>query len=248
MDLELITVPTLLVDKGKCLSNIQRMANKASRSNIKLAPHFKSHHSRDIAKWFRDFGVEEITVSSVSMANYFAHDGWRRIFIAFPINRREIKLINELAGKYNITMLINDIDTLNFLNLQLSAPAAAYIEIETSYERTGIPFNESDKIRELVSQINESGKISLRGLYSHAGHSYNARSKDEILKIHSHHLKTLINLKSELKEDIEISLGDTPSCSVAESFEGISNIRPGNFIFMIFSRFRSDRVMNLIFQ
>ena len=99
-----ITEPTLILDKKRCLANIEKMANKAKRNNINFRPHFKTHQSAEIGSWFRNFDVTSITVSSVRMAKYFAANGWNDITIAFPVNILEIGQINELALKISLNI------------------------------------------------------------------------------------------------------------------------------------------------
>src|SRR5664279_4243936 len=85
-----ITVPTLLVDKQKCLANIKFMSDKAKKNNSTFRPHFKTHQSIEIGNWYKEFGVEKITVSSLRMAEYFTNTGWSDITVAFPVNILEI--------------------------------------------------------------------------------------------------------------------------------------------------------------
>ena len=67
-----VTKPTFVVDPVICRRNIARMADKARGAGLKFRPHFKTHQSAAIGAWFREEGVTAITVSSVSMARYFA--------------------------------------------------------------------------------------------------------------------------------------------------------------------------------
>ena len=76
-----VSQPTLFVDKEKVLKNIEKMTEKAKESKVLFRPHFKTHHSADIGEWFKQFGVEAISVSSVDMAEYFAESGWKDISI-----------------------------------------------------------------------------------------------------------------------------------------------------------------------
>ncbi|HET6557345.1 MAG TPA: amidophosphoribosyltransferase, partial [Prolixibacteraceae bacterium] len=71
-----ITKPTLLLSKDIALQNIEAMASKAAKLHMNFRPHFKTHQSAEIGKWFRDAGVKGIAVSSLTMANYFADAGW----------------------------------------------------------------------------------------------------------------------------------------------------------------------------
>jgi D-serine deaminase-like pyridoxal phosphate-dependent protein len=72
------------------------------------------------------------------------------------------------------------------------------------------------------------------GFLSHAGHTYNCRTEADIIHISETSLKILKDLKKRFIKDYPnciISLGDTPGCSVAENFEGVDEVRPGNFVF-----------------
>jgi D-serine deaminase-like pyridoxal phosphate-dependent protein len=72
-----IKKPTLLLDSDICKRNISGMSAKALEQNVFFRPHFKTHQSAAIGEWFMDAGVTAITVSSVSMARYFAEHGWK---------------------------------------------------------------------------------------------------------------------------------------------------------------------------
>ena len=61
----MITTPTLILDEEKCKANIKRMVDKANQNNIVLRPHFKTHQSLEIGRWFKDIGINKITASSI---------------------------------------------------------------------------------------------------------------------------------------------------------------------------------------
>ena len=65
----MITKPTLLIDKKRVLKNIEMMSRKAKDHNLIFRPHFKTHQSLEVGRWFKESGVESITVSSFEMAN-----------------------------------------------------------------------------------------------------------------------------------------------------------------------------------
>jgi hypothetical protein len=39
-----------------------------------------------VGEWAKEYGITEITVSSIKMAEYFCGHGWENIHIAFPFN------------------------------------------------------------------------------------------------------------------------------------------------------------------
>ncbi|MBL6445196.1 alanine racemase [Fulvivirga sp. 29W222] len=229
-----ISKPTLLIDEQKCKANIERMLQKVESNGLKFRPHFKTHQSKLIGEWFKERGVEAITVSSLGMAKYFEEAGWSEITVAFPLNVLQFDEINELAAKVKLNLLVDNIEAINALEKQLAHHVFVYIEIDTGAGRTGVRFDDTDVVKEIAKAINKSGKLSLKGVYSHAGHSYNAQSKEDIHTIFSLTKKRIIEVKeriNDLSPDLEICIGDTPTCSVGEDFTGINAISPGNFVF-----------------
>lgn len=229
-----ITEPTLLLDKQTCKTNIKQMAQKAKKHEIELRPHMKTHQSAEIGGWFKDVGVKEITVSSVKMAEYFFKHGWDTITIAFPCNTREIDRIKQLAAKAKLTLLVNNKSTLTILNDYLRNDVKVYIELDTGSNRTGLKVNQQDQIKSLIENINHSQYLEWKGFYSHPGHSYNAKSANEIRQVHQSVLSQIQKLRDQLTSvfgTFDVCIGDTPCCSKANNFNGIDAISPGNFVF-----------------
>ncbi|MCT4588948.1 MAG: alanine racemase [Carboxylicivirga sp.] len=230
----MLTQPTLLLNKAKCLANIERMANKARNANVVLRPHFKTHQSAEIGNWFKAHEVECITVSSIKMAVYFAQNGWTDITIAFPANIREWSTINELAAKINLNIVVESVETIKFLERHLTAPVGTYIKTDTGYGRTGIDAENYDGIQALLKELKTCKNLIFIGFLCHAGHTYNAGSKEDILQIMETSRQQLLALKTFMANDfplIQISYGDTPSCSLSANYDGFDEIRPGNFVF-----------------
>jgi D-serine deaminase-like pyridoxal phosphate-dependent protein len=230
-----IVKPTLLLDKKRVLNNIEKMTSKAKAAGVRFRPHFKTHQSAEIGNWFRDFGVTSITVSSLDMALYFAEHGWSDITVAFIVNLLEIDKINELANKIKLNLLVDSEQVLSALNQSLKHKAGMWIKVDTDLHRTGLPWDNFEGIRSLAQKIKESPKLDFRGLLTHAGHSYKAKSVKEVQKIHTDSVARLLAIKEYLEDaniqPCQISIGDTPTCSIASDFEGVDEIRPGNFVF-----------------
>ena len=221
-----IAKPTLLVDQKKCLQNIQRMAEKANQSEAELRPHFKTHHSAEIGNWFREFGVNKCTVSSVEMASYFAEHGWDDITIAFPFNPLESDQISEIAKKCQLNILIESIESQQLANERITGKVHFFIKVDVGYHRTGIDPTNDLLIQQLISASTD--KVSFEGFIAHAGHTYGS-NKTEIENIFHHSEKVLRDLKK--KYGGVISYGDTPSCSIMNDFSSFDEIRAGNYAF-----------------
>jgi len=227
-----ITKPTLLLDEVKCRNNLNRMKVKAV--NTIFRPHFKTHQSAQIGEWFKEAGVTRITVSSVTMAFYFANYGWKNILIAFPFNILETEGINELPIMTEVFLTVESVETVKHLGENIERNVNIYIKIDTGYHRTGLAADQKNTIEKILGEIENYDNLKFTGFLAHFGNTYNARNTLEIKHIYQDSVKTMQTLKERYFEkypQLIISIGDTPSCNIIENFAGVDEIRPGNFIF-----------------
>ena len=230
----MITTPTLLLDVNKCKANIKKMAEKAGKNSIEFRPHFKTHQSHKIGEWFREEGVNKITVSSVEMADYFAIKGWEDITIAFPINILEIEKINKLAASIRLNILVESVEIIELLAKKLLSEVNVFIKINIGNNRAGIEPQNTDLIFQVAAKIDESKNLNFKGFLGHAGNSYACRSKQEIANVHHESIKKMVLLKNlfiEQYPNLMLSIGDTPTCTTMNDFTMVDEFRPGVFVF-----------------
>lgn len=229
-----IVSPVAVVDEDKCRRNIRHMAAKAKEAGVSFRPHFKTHQSHTIGRWFRDVGIEKIAVSSVSMAEYFAADKWYDIMVAFPLNIREIQKINKLASSLKIGILIADADVLDALNTRILHKVDFYLKIDVGSHRTGFDPDDMDQLKQILKKTDGNHLLNFQGFVAHAGHTYQINSLNDVQKIFKEGAGALSRVTEYFRRDypgIIASWGDTPSCSLMNDFLGIDEIRPGNFVF-----------------
>lgn len=230
-----LTEPTLLIDKQKCIRNIQTIVEKAKRNNLILRPHFKTHQAHEVGRWFRKEGVTKITASSLEMAEYFSKDGWNDITVAFPVNVHEKERINRLAEKIKLNLLVVSPETVAWLAKEVKHPLNLFIEVDNGYHRTGVSPSDFNSIESILNEIKKHSNFRFAGFLGHAGHSYKAvGDKNKIMAIHNESIGLMTPLKEKYKSaypDLILSTGDTPTCSLADSFPGMDEIRPGNLVF-----------------
>lgn len=237
MDLCKISQPLFIVDKARAIRNIQLMADKAARSGVILRPHVKTHQSANIASWMNQGDASKITVSSVAMAEYFISHGFKNITIAVPINIHQLSTVNILAQKAKLGVLVDSHESGMVLCEKIEYPVDIWIEIDIGYHRSGIPFDSREELVKLASIISKSPMLNLIGLLTHAGQSYHAKTPQEIINIYYLSRDNIIKAKTLLSSagfstDLQVSIGDTPSCSIMEQFDNtIDEIRPGNYVF-----------------
>lgn len=227
-----ITRPALILDENICRRNIRIMADKARRAGVQFRPHFKTHQSPTIGKWFTEEGVNSITVSSAIMARHFAITGnWESITIAFPCNLRELDLMADISRFANLNLMVSGDDHTDALINHCRFGAGCFIKVNTGLNRSGAEWNDYSGLARIADRISHSEFLKLKGFLTHAGHTYKAGSADEIISISRDSIKKMVTLRNLVKEPVTISIGDTPGCSLLDEFNGTDEIRPGNFVF-----------------
>ncbi|GAB2485277.1 alanine racemase [Algoriphagus taiwanensis] len=229
--LDQISSPTLLIDEKITRANIKRMADKAASQGKKLVPHWKTAQSHEIGNWAKEYGIKEVTASSIKLAEYLCGQGWDTIHIAFPFNIRETKKLNELAANQSLSVQIVNPITAQKLSDQLTNPVGFFIEIDAGYGRTGVHVSDFGTIKEILRIAKSSNKLKFRGFYLHPGHTYYTPDKQ---KIYKQSIDALIMLKTKYSSefpDLVTRLGDTPGCAVMEDFGDVDELGPGNFVF-----------------
>jgi len=230
----MIVEPTLILNTAICKNNIRKLKAKADASGVVLRPHFKTHQSADIGSFYREVGVDVATVSSFKMASYFAQHGWKDITVALTATAIHANEINTLASDINLNILLEDVDSIIKLEELLHHPVGVYLKIDVGYHRTGVNAEDLSFVKRILSHLKECKNLIFIGFLTHAGQTYNARTKEEIVSVSKNAMELFLALKVFLKDEfplMQLSWGDTPSCSVLNDFYGIDELRPGNFVF-----------------
>jgi len=169
------------------------------------------------------------------MAAYFARSGWSDITIAFSANLRQAPAMRDLAAQIHLELLVESAESAGYLQENLAAPVDVWIKVDSGAGRTGLAWDKFEAISDLARQIHRSSKLHLRGILTHAGHTYFAKTPDEVRRLFAESVARMLRVREELQAAglgaLEVSVGDTPGCSLSASFEGVAEIRPGNFVF-----------------
>jgi D-serine deaminase-like pyridoxal phosphate-dependent protein len=235
MNLTRIVAPTLLVDRDRASANIARMAEKARSQRIRFRPHFKTHQSAAVGEWFRPYGVSAITVSSLEMAAYFARNGWDDILVAFPLNLRQLDLVDDLSSRIRLGVLVESVQAVETLGRRVGKRLNVWLKVDSGSGRTGIDWRDGALTLEIWRTISSFSQFTPRGLLTHAGYTYSACSVEEVRRRYQESGRRMTELKRYLNVaqslPVEISVGDTPGCSLCENLGPVDEIRPGNFVF-----------------
>ncbi|MBX6394776.1 MAG: alanine racemase, partial [Alicyclobacillaceae bacterium] len=245
---EWLDTPVVVVHRPTLDNNIHMMANYAKEKGVALRPHIKSHKTVEIARKQRMAGMQGLTVAKLGEAEVFVDAGFRDITVAYPIVS-EVKRnrLMSLAARARVTTLVDEIEQVDYLAKSAQDRGVSlglWIKIDTGLHRCGVPAEEIDRAAAVAYRITRweqqwrqhpGGGVYFAGLLTHAGHVYAATSRQEVETIAVAEGEQLVRLQRALQmRGIPcpgLSAGSTPTAKHVAAVRGITEIRPGNYVF-----------------
>jgi D-serine deaminase-like pyridoxal phosphate-dependent protein len=238
MNLFDLPTPSLVVDLTRIKENAGRIASLARRFRVGVRPHVKTHKCAEIARLQSESFSGALTVSTLAEARWFADRGFRDITYAVPIEPGKFGQAVELSQNCERLALITD-DPEIPAQLDEAARRAGitlplFLKVDCGYHRCGVEPHAPEAL-EIPRRISDAQNLSFAGILTHAGHSYHCASQEEVLALARHERDLMVNFARTLEgEGIEVpvvSVGSTPTVCAVDHLEGVTEIRPGNYIF-----------------
>ncbi len=238
MEISDLETPALLIEKSKLERNIKNMQALADRRGVKLRPHTKTHKTPEIAKIQIEHGANGIAVAKIAEAEVMADAGIKDIQIAnIVVGNSKVERLFALHERLDsLSCNVDSNDAVNAIAKKFDENDKwldVYIEINSGHNRSGL--NSYKDIYQLASFIQNSSGVNLIGLFTHAGQAYAADSREQIEEIGKHEGEFLREIAEQLLNDriyiANISVGSTPTAPYCSKVEGVTEIRPGNYVF-----------------
>jgi D-serine deaminase-like pyridoxal phosphate-dependent protein len=229
--------PFVLIDVPGMDRNILEMAEIAEKNGVSLRPHVKTHKIPAIARKQVGAGAGGITVAKVSEAEIMADGGLDDIFIAYPVvteaKIRRAMLLNE---RVRLILGVDSLEGARTLSSVAEGEGAAVevrLEVDTGLKRTGVRLREAV---ELAGGISKLGNLDLTGIYTYRGAVLeNGAPTLDLEKAGYQEGALMVSLANQMRERgiklEDVSLGSTPTAKYAAEVEGVTEIRPGTYVF-----------------
>ncbi|MFL6230943.1 MAG: alanine racemase [Pyrinomonadaceae bacterium] len=238
MNLHELPTPSLLLDAARVRRNAARASSLAKRWGVRLRPHVKTHKCAEVARLQTEGHEDAITVSTLGEARWFAERGFTDITYAVPIEPGKFDAAIELAARCERLALITD-DAEIPPRLDEAARRAGlsldlFLKVDCGYHRCGVEPH-TPEAREIPRRISDAKNLRFAGILTHAGHSYHCTNHEELLELARHERDLMVGFAGTLCgegiEVPEVSIGSTPTVMTVDHLEGVTEIRPGNYIF-----------------
>jgi D-serine deaminase-like pyridoxal phosphate-dependent protein len=231
-----IQTPAVLVDMDVLESNVRRMAETARRHAVRLRPHAKTHKTAEIARLQVAAGAAGLCLAKTSEAEAFARNGFDDIFLAYPVlGLGKAHRLMALADRARLSVGVDSLEGARSLAAPFHAARRSLdvlLEIDVGFARTGVT---PAQALELAERVAELPGLRLRGIFGFAGHAYASTAADALAEAGRAEGACLAEVAASLREAglpiEEVSVGSTPTAPHAMAVSGVTECRPGVYVF-----------------
>ena len=233
-----LPTPVVAIDHARLRDNIQTMQALAQSASVGLRPHTKTHKSTHIAKWQLEAGATGVCCAKLGEAEVLADAGITDIRLPYPVNpANQSRVLALLARGVTLSIIVDDLDVAREWSSRMVAAGQklnVLVKVDVGTHRVGIDPDAPNAVSVLTGVAGLPG-LNFRGVLSHAGHAYNVGSSEEIRQVALKEIEIHTTLVAAVRkagvEVAEVSVGSTPSSRFIKEQPGVTEMRPGNYVF-----------------
>jgi D-serine deaminase-like pyridoxal phosphate-dependent protein len=222
--------PALLLDRAKVERNCRRMRERLESEGVRLRPHVKTAKNVEVARLAVGAETGPITVSTLREAEYFLGHGFTDILYAVGIVPAKLDRVVELAkAGARVAVIVDSVEAAEAVALH-GGRVRALIEVDSDGHRAGIRPDDARLI-----EVGRALDRAMQGVMTHAGGSYNCDTVDGIRALATRERDAVVACAAALQGAgiacPVVSVGSTPTATFADSFEGVTEVRVGVYVF-----------------
>lgn len=232
-----LPTPCLLLDVSAMHRNVGAMMRALRPHRVSLRQHVKTAKSVEVAGQIAEiFDTRAITVSTLAEAEAFVEAGFDDVLYAVGLVPQKVARLCALAETADVAGIVDSIEVVAAIAAQVTCerPLPLGIEIDVGQHRGGIE-PESDALLAIATAIASQPRLQLWGVVAHAGHAYDAADREAIVAVAEAERKGAVRAAERLRAAghvvNHVSVGSTPTALFGASFEGITEVRAGVFVF-----------------
>ena len=238
MGLKNLNTPSLVLDRCVLEANTQRMTKRLEGRGVRFRPHLKSAKSVDVARLAIAGNFGGVMVSTLREAEYLADNGISNITYGVTVLPDKLSRIAALVRRgIKISVILDQVSFAREVSRQAAELGIALdvlIELDSGERRAGV-FAESPELLEIGRSLAELPGTRLEGVITHAGHSYQCRSIEDVRRVAEEERVIAVTAAERLRAIglavPVVSVGSTPTATHGVNFEGLTEVRCGVYMF-----------------
>lgn len=245
---EPLDTPVMVVDRALLQRNIAEMQALANSHGVSLRPHAKTHKSPRIGQMQVAAGAAGLSCAKLGEAEVFAREGGiDDILIAYPIvGEEKIERLLTLMEQTHLTVAIDTLAAAQALSRALSAHGKTldlYLEVNTGMNRAGV--EPGAEAVALAIAINRLPGLRLTGVMTFEGHA-GTSPPETIAQVSQAAGETIVATAEQIRAAgipiQHVSVGSTPAAWFTPAVPGVTEMRPGTYVFQDNNAFRHSRI------
>ena len=235
MNISELETPAVIVDVDIMQRNLERAAQYANQHGLRLRPHTKTHKSPAIARMQLQLGAAGLTVAKVGEAEVMIKAEPKDLLVAYPvIGRSKLARLMEVARSTRVSVALDSV----FAARQLSDAAreaqvvvGVLVEFDAGLHRVGVTTNE--ELLQLARSVEKLPRLTLDGIAFYPGHikSLDDGGQEAFDEVSAMLQSVLDDFKRAGIEVQVVSGGSTPLLFHSHKMEGLTEIRPGTYVY-----------------
>lgn len=240
--LSTLITPAVILDRQRLQANCDRMAQRAARAGVQLRPHLKTAKSAEVARIATAGQFGGITVSTMAELAYFFDAGFRDMTYAVGIVPSKLPAIERfIAQGARVSVVLDSLRAAENIAGHAVVSIPVLIEIDCGGHRAGVNA-ESDELIAIAKRIAEAAGLTLQGVLTHAGQSYHAADEAACRQIAAAERDAAVLAAQRIRDAglpcDTVSIGSTPTALTDVPLDGVTEIRPGVYVFFDLSQAR----------
>jgi D-serine deaminase-like pyridoxal phosphate-dependent protein len=232
-----VPTPAAVLDLDVLERNVARMADKARTLGVALRPHAKTHKCLEVARLQRERGASGLTVATLAEARAFAEAGFDDLTWAVPAVPGRLDEVVALARRLTFRVLVESeaaVEAVTRAAMESGVALRVWLEVDSGQHRTGVD-PASPLAEALARRIVTSPPLVFDGILTHAGQGYGAKDRAELARAAATERDVMVGFATRLRRAgvpvPGVSIGSTPTMAAVTDLAGVTEIRPGNYVF-----------------
>ncbi len=232
-----LDTPCLILDAARMARNVARMRAHVASLGMDFRPHLKTAKSIEVARAVMPTPAGPATVSTLMEAEQFAAKGVRDIIYAVGIAPAKLDRVVALRRQgIDLSILLDTAEQAEAVAAHSRAAGLhipTLIEIDSDGHRGGVRPDDTGRIVAIGRILADCA--DLRGVLTHAGESYGARTPEQLRQWAEMERRAAVDAAAALRaaglDCPVVSIGSTPSVLGSVDMTGVTEARAGVFVF-----------------
>ncbi|HUG27633.1 MAG TPA: alanine racemase [Gemmatimonadales bacterium] len=232
--MDTLETPVPVVDLDRLEANLDRMAVYASAHGLALRPHVKTHKSPRVATLQMDRGAAGLTCATPRELEVMSGVASSLLLAYPPVGSARLHRFLALPDSVELRVSLDSVEAVDALATaaaEVGRDVRVLVEADLGMRRVGV--GTPDQVVELANCIANTGTLRFEGVAFYPGHIRSAAPDQD------HALRALGETLTEILRAIDrvglsaktVSGGSTPTAWRSHEIPGVTEIRPGTYVY-----------------